>query len=142
VEISWFTQETSDLLPTYIAAVYLTEHKTVSQLLARLSRPSVIRPFIETQRSIIQTLSAQQTSQEIDDDLEVASTTLRLPLYCPAMRIRMVLPARATTCKHVHCFDLEGYLRMNEKKPSKFKEVKGLFYCVWFFNLSLALSCM
>jgi hypothetical protein len=35
------------------------------------------------------------------------------------MRIRMRLPGRAMTCKHVHCFDLEGYLRMNEKKPSK-----------------------
>jgi hypothetical protein len=35
------------------------------------------------------------------------------------MRTRMRMPGRAITCKHVHCFDLEGYLRMNEKKPSK-----------------------
>ncbi|CAF3846643.1 unnamed protein product, partial [Rotaria magnacalcarata] len=75
-------------------------------------------PSIETQRSILQTLSAQQTSQGIDDDLEVASTSIRIPLQCPAMRIRMRAPGRATTCKHVHCFDLEGYLRMNEKKPT------------------------
>ncbi len=38
------------------------------------------------------------------------------------MRIRMRMPGRATTCKHVHCFDIEGYLRMNEKKPSIFKK--------------------
>ncbi|CAF1034783.1 unnamed protein product [Rotaria sp. Silwood1] len=118
VEISWFTQDSSTPLPPYIAAVYLTERKTVQQLLVRISRPIAIRPSIETQRTIAQTLSAQQTSQGIDDDLEVASTSLRLPLECPAMRVRMRMPGRATTCKHVHCFDLEGYLRMNEKKPT------------------------
>lgn len=119
VEISWFTQDTSIPLPTYIASVFLTERKTVPQLLARLSRPTSIRRSIETHRMILQTLSAQQISQEIDDDLEVASTSLRIPLECPATRIRMGLPGRANTCKHIHCFDLEGYLRMNEKKPSR-----------------------
>ena len=119
VEVSWFTQDASTPLPTYVAAVYLTERKTVPQLLARISRPTAIRPSTETQLTILQTLSAQQTPQGIDDDLEVASTSLRLPLECPAMRIRMRIPGRATTCKHVHCFDLEGYLLMNEKKPSK-----------------------
>jgi len=109
-------------LPTYIASVFLTERKTVPQLLARISRPQTIRPSIETQRIIVQTLSTQQILQGIDDDLEVASTSLRLPLDCPAMRIRMRMPGRATTCKHVHCFDIEGYLRMNEKKPSIFKK--------------------
>jgi len=99
-------------------SIFLTERKTVPQLLARLSRPSAIRPSIETQRTITQVLSAPQTPQGIDNDLEVASTSLRLPLDCPAMRIRMRLPGRAITCKHVHCFDLEGYLRMNEKKPT------------------------
>lgn len=149
IEISWFTQDVSTLPPTYIAAVYLTERKTVPQLLARLSRPSAIRPAIETQRTITQNLSAPQTPQGIDNDLEVASTSLRLPLDCPAMRTRMRMPGRAITCKHVHCFDLEGYLRMNEKKPSK------IFLSVEIFDLkssfllsfsssvfSLALSCL
>ncbi len=119
IEISWFTQDVSTPPPTYVAAVFLTERKTVPQLLARLSRTSAIRPSIETQRTITQILSAPHTPQGIDNDLEVASTSLRLPLDCPAMRTRMRMPGRAITCKHVHCFDLEGYLRMNEKKPSK-----------------------
>jgi hypothetical protein len=73
---------------------------------------------------IIQTLSAQKLSHGIDDDdVEVASTSIRLPLDCPAMRVRMRFPGRATTCKHVHCFDLDGYLLMNEKKPSKFEKI-------------------
>ena len=122
IEISWFTQDLSSPCPTYVAAVFLTERKTVSQLLARLSRSSAVRPSIETQRTITQILSTPQTPQGIDNDLEVASTSLRLPLECPAMRIRMRMPGRAMTCKHVHCFDLEGYLRMNEKKPSNKKK--------------------
>ena len=76
---------------------------------------------------IIQTLSAQKLCQGIDDDdVEVASTSIRLPLDCPAMRVRMKIPGRAITCKHVHCFDLEGYLRMNEKKPSKY--IKKIYF--------------
>ncbi|CAF1007176.1 unnamed protein product, partial [Adineta ricciae] len=118
IEISWYTQDVSTPSPTYVAAVFLTERKTVPQLLARLSRPSAIRPATETQRTITQILSVPQTPQGTDNDLEVASTSLRLPLDCPAMRIRMRMPGRALTCKHVHCFDLEGYLRMNEKKPT------------------------
>ncbi|CAF1044545.1 unnamed protein product [Adineta steineri] len=118
IEISWFTQDLTVPTPTYVAAVVLTERKTVPQLLARLNRSSAVRPSIETQRTITQILSAPQTPQGSDNDLEVASTSLRLPLECPAMRIRMRMPGRAITCKHVHCFDLEGYLRMNEKKPT------------------------
>lgn len=134
-------------MPTYIASVYLTERKTVPQLLARLTRPSSIRLASETRQAIIQTLTVQQRSTEIDDDLEFASSSLRLPLECPALRIRMQLPGRARTCKHVHCFDLEGYLRMNEKKPSKLikiiiqftiNEIVLLFVCL----LSLALSSL
>jgi hypothetical protein len=85
----------------------------------------------------MQTLTTQQISQGMDDDLEVASTSLRLPLECPATRIRMKLPGRATTCKHVHCFDIEGYLRMNEKKPSKFKQRKMFFFYSFFFLFQL-----
>ena len=125
IEVSWFTQDLSAPPSTFIAAVFLTERKTVPQLLARLFRPTVIRPAVETQRTITQILSVPQTPQGSDNDLEVASTSLRLPLDCPAMRTRMRTPGRATTCKHVHCFDLEGYLRMNEKKPSKQRKDKS-----------------
>ena len=119
VEVSWYTQDVSHPSPAYVAAVVLTERKTVPQLLARLTRPSSIRPSMETQLAIMQLLSTQHASQEIDNDVQIASTSLRLPLECPAMRSRMRLPARAGTCEHVHCFDLEGYIRMNEKRPSK-----------------------
>ena len=113
--------------------VVLTERKTVPQLLSRISHTSAIQPSIETQRMIIQTLTAQKACQGIDDDdVEVASTSIRLPLECPAMRVRMKIPGRATTCKHVHCFDLEGYLRMNEKKPSKLKHSNELFSFSYF----------
>jgi hypothetical protein len=43
-----------------------------------------------------------------DDD--IASDALFLSCLCPLTRRRLQIPARASTCKHVDCFDLMGYL--------------------------------
>ncbi|KAM7358309.1 zinc finger MIZ domain-containing protein tonalli isoform 2-T4 [Cochliomyia hominivorax] len=37
----------------------------------------------------------------------------KISLKCPIMKSRIRLPARGLECKHVQCFDLEGYLMMN-----------------------------
>lgn len=140
IEISWFTQDTSRPPPTYVAVIYLTQHKSVAQLLARLSHPSAIRPAIDTQRTIMKTLSAQETG----GDFQIATTSLRIPLICPATYTRMKLPGRATTCAHVHCFDIEGYLRMNEKNPSKSRSLhlsRIAFHCSSFFSAWLCPVC-
>ena len=136
VEISWFLQDVSQPSPAYIASVFLTERRTVPQLLARLTRPSAIRPSLETQRRLIRILSTQQTSESIDNDVQIATNSLRLSLDCPATRRRMRLPARAITCEHLRCFDLEGYLRMNEKKASK-QYTFTLFFQTFFVILKL-----
>ena len=57
IEISWFTQDTTRPTPIYLAVIYLTQHKSVAQLLARLSHPSAIRPAIDTQRMITKTFN-------------------------------------------------------------------------------------
>lgn len=38
-------------------------------------------------------------------------------MACPLGMARMTYPARAATCDHLQCFDVDTYLRMNEKKP-------------------------
>lgn len=38
---------------------------------------------------------------------------VKISLKCPIMKSRIRLPARGLECKHVQCFDLEGYLMMN-----------------------------
>ena len=37
----------------------------------------------------------------------------KISLKCPIMKSRIRFPARGLECKHVQCFDLEGYLMMN-----------------------------
>ena len=56
--------------------------------------------------------------QITDSDFEIETSTLKVSLLCPLMKFRINLPGRASTCKHVQCFDLESYLMMNEKKPT------------------------
>jgi len=53
-----------------------------------------------------------------DADCEIATTSLRCSLMCPLGKIRMGIPARATTCDHLQCFDASLYLQMNERKPT------------------------
>ena len=40
-----------------------------------------------------------------------------MTLACPLGKMRMVTPARASTCDHLQCFDAQLYLSMNERKP-------------------------
>ena len=52
-----------------------------------------------------------------DSDSEIATTSCKVSLACPLGMMRMNIPARASTCDHLQCFDAQLYLMMNEKKP-------------------------
>ena len=52
-----------------------------------------------------------------DSDSEIATTSCKVSLACPLGKMRMQIPARASTCDHLQCFDAQLYLMMNEKKP-------------------------
>ena len=52
-----------------------------------------------------------------DSDSEIATTSCKVSLACPLGMMRMKIPARASTCDHLQCFDAQLYLMMNEKKP-------------------------
>ncbi len=40
-----------------------------------------------------------------------------LSLKCPLTYMRLDLPVRATTCKHIQCFDATSYLQLQEQGP-------------------------
>ena len=46
------------------------------------------------------------------------SDPVRISLKCPISGKRMSLPARGQECKHLQCFDLEAYLRLNGDRGS------------------------
>ncbi|TKR92667.1 hypothetical protein L596_007277 [Steinernema carpocapsae] len=43
---------------------------------------------------------------------------MKISLLCPLGRTRMTMPAKGAECTHLQCFDLDMYLRMNEKRPT------------------------
>ena len=70
-----------------------------------------------------------------DEDAEIATTCLRASLLCPVCpvcsretrthapvpqlaKVRLRYPGRATSCRHIQCFDLHSFLQMNERKPT------------------------
>jgi hypothetical protein len=48
-----------------------------------------------------------------NSDDSVQQTGVRVSLKCPVTFKRIQLPARGAECKHIQCFDLEAYLKMN-----------------------------
>lgn len=55
-----------------------------------------------------------KTSGGGDDGIE---TTLdKVSLKCPITQRRITIPARGRDCKHIQCFDLESYLKLNVDK--------------------------
>jgi len=53
-----------------------------------------------------------------DEDIEIATTSLRASLMCPLGKMRLKLPGRSINCTHIQCFDMSLFLLMNEKKPT------------------------
>ena len=55
-----------------------------------------------------------QTIMNGEDGVE--QTAIKVSLKCPITFRRIVLPARGHDCKHIHCFDLESYLKLNVER--------------------------
>lgn len=53
---------------------------------------------------------------EVDD--EVVEGASRVSLRCPVSHQRLVTPVKASTCRHLQCFDYDSFLEINEKRPA------------------------
>ncbi|XP_022799633.1 zinc finger MIZ domain-containing protein 1-like [Stylophora pistillata] len=51
-------------------------------------------------------------------DESVEQTAIKVSLKCPITSRRITLPGRGHDCKHIQCFDLESYLKLNSKRES------------------------
>ena len=54
--------------------------------------------------------------EKLSGDGDISTTSCKVSLGCPLGMMRMKIPARASTCDHLQCFDATLYLMMNEKK--------------------------
>lgn len=58
-----------------------------------------------------------QVISSFSSENEVCEISSKLPLLDPLGRGRIQIPTRANTCNHILCFDLEIYLKFNERTP-------------------------
>ena len=49
------------------------------------------------------------------------SSAVNISLRCPITYKRINIPARGQECKHLQCFDLESYLRLNGDRGGMWK---------------------
>jgi len=108
VDLNWIN---SDQSKTFCVGVYVFNKVSVAHLVAHLKTNCTNKA--EATRQMV-----REKLQITDSDFEIETSTLKVSLLCPLMKFRINLPGRASTCKHVQCFDLESYLMMNEKKPT------------------------
>ena len=102
--INWATEPNK----AFTVSVYTVEALTHRDLLDQLEAKGVRNP--DYTRALIK-------EKLNDQDSEIATTSCKVSLACPLGKNRMRIPARASTCDHLQCFDAQTYLMMNERKP-------------------------
>ncbi|KAK2723315.1 E3 SUMO-protein ligase PIAS1-like [Artemia franciscana] len=106
IAVSW----TAEISKNYILAAYVVRKLSSQDLLQRMQKKGT-RP-IDYTRGLI------KDKLKVDNDSEIALTSLRVSLNCPLGKMRMSIPCRPTTCSHLQCFDASLFLQMNERKPT------------------------
>jgi len=104
IDVSWAVE----VGRAHTVSVYLVDNLTHKDLLKQLLAKGQRQP--DYTRALIKEKLA-------DQDQEIATTACKVTLACPLGKMRMVTPARASTCDHLQCFDAQLYLSMNERKP-------------------------
>ncbi|XP_076816727.1 E3 SUMO-protein ligase PIAS2-like isoform X1 [Clavelina lepadiformis] len=111
IEVKWSTESGKSFNEnSYAMTINLVQQLTVDDLLRKLKEPRVL-PASHSRDFIREKLAK-------DPDSEIATTSLRVSLLCPLGKMRMKLPTRPSTCRHLQCFDASLFLMMNEKKPT------------------------
>lgn len=93
----------------YLLNVYLVELVPISNLLEEVKRRDKI--------SKLTVVEMIQADNNLDDD-DLVATASRVSLKDPVSFIRMKIPARAKSCTHLECFDLETYFDLQKQGPS------------------------
>eukprot|EP00388_Colpodella_angusta_P012039 GDKJ01030595.1.p1 GENE.GDKJ01030595.1~~GDKJ01030595.1.p1 ORF type:complete len:529 (+),score=95.53 GDKJ01030595.1:17-1603(+) len=59
-----------------------------------------------------------EKSRRDDDDVECLDVSQRVKLTCPYTCMRIEVPGRGRHCRHLQCFDLEGFLSLTATSQS------------------------
>ena len=88
-------------LPTYIV-VYLYELQTKLSFIERIINKS--KSTLDSDKAAIVAM--------MNGDEDVGTMEFRFSLLDPLTYLRMEHPVRSRTCKHINCFDLQGFIDM------------------------------
>ncbi|KAL8577628.1 hypothetical protein ACOMHN_020237 [Nucella lapillus] len=96
-------------------------HLFVLQLVHRPSIKSVLHGLLRKRllpadhcvTKIKRNFSNVTSSSTLNGEDGVEQTAIKVPLKCPITCSRISLPARGHDCKHIQCFDLDSYLKLN-----------------------------
>ncbi|KAJ3341178.1 SUMO ligase siz1 [Gonapodya sp. JEL0774] len=93
---------------SYVACVCVAKKLTVQQAVQRIKNGSTKRSEdVKRER-----LKKTSSSDELEEGVEL------LTLKDPVSKTRITVPMRASTCRHLQCFDGETFLTMNERSPN------------------------
>lgn len=101
---------------SHLFVLQLVHRPSVSSVLQSLLRKRLL-PAEHCITKIKRNFSFSSSAAGGTDD-SVEQTAIKVSLKCPITFRRITLPARGHDCKHIQCFDLESYLRLNCERGS------------------------
>eukprot|EP01119_Soliformovum_irregulare_P013226 TRINITY_DN3508_c0_g1_i1.p1 TRINITY_DN3508_c0_g1~~TRINITY_DN3508_c0_g1_i1.p1 ORF type:complete len:526 (-),score=122.47 TRINITY_DN3508_c0_g1_i1:38-1615(-) len=96
---------TSGTFMTYSIVINKMKRQTVSSLMDRIKEV----PYDTAFQLVLHSFDVGEG--------EIQEISTKITLRDPLTRAVITHPARATTCRHLQCFELEAYLKMNERVP-------------------------
>ncbi|KXS11591.1 hypothetical protein M427DRAFT_424419 [Gonapodya prolifera JEL478] len=124
---------------SYVGCVYMAKKLTVQQAVEKI-KASNFKTAEEVKKERLNVKTDE-------DDLEVGIELLTLK--DPVSKTRITVPMKASTCKHLQCFDGETFLIMNERSPNwtcpvchRPFEAKNLMVDGWFVEVLEGLNAL
>ncbi|XP_047317783.1 E3 SUMO-protein ligase SIZ1-like [Impatiens glandulifera] len=102
----------------FCLGVRLVRRRTFEQVLNMIPKESVGEKFEDALARVCRCVGGGNATGKADDsdsDLEVVADCIPVSLRCPMSASRMKIAGRFKPCLHMGCFDLEVFLRMNER---------------------------
>ena len=101
---------------------YVSPDDLYEQLIGKRNDGDVVIPTLSERSARIlamdyvanSTVALESDDDDACDAPSNVSNNLTLSLLCPIMKTPMETPVRGRQCKHLQCFDLKNFLRINE----------------------------
>ncbi|CAL8124502.1 unnamed protein product [Orchesella dallaii] len=107
IRASWREDNELSCKHNVSVSICLVKRLTVKDLIKRVAHSE----------DIVSDVKSLMTETDHEENL-CTPTSIRVSLICPLGKVMMTYPCRATTCKHLQCFDAKQFLLLNEKKPT------------------------